>query len=131
MTPEIAVSLATFLIVFVVLSRLGSARRAEPAPDPEVQQARQLIQRKVDEHVEALAQRYLETREQDAGDVQSANRFARDIEAFIGDALLHDIEFEHPGLGPAVREVVTLEREHVYALVLSRIEAHLGEGGLA
>jgi hypothetical protein len=131
MTPEIAVSLATFLIVFVVLSRLGSARQAEPGPDPEVEQAKQLIKSKVDEHVESLAQRYLETCEQDAGDVQSANRFGRDIEAFIGHVLLHDIELEHPGLGAAVREVVTLEREHIYALVLARIEAHLGEGRVA
>jgi hypothetical protein len=29
-----------------------------------------------------------------------------------------------------VREVVTLEREHVYQLVLSRIEAHVSERGL-
>jgi hypothetical protein len=127
MTPELAISLVTFVIVFVVLSRLGSARQAERGPDPEVEQARQVIRRKIDEHIEALTQRYLDAREQDAGDVQSANRFARDVEAFIGDVLLHHIELEHPGLGPAVREVVTLEREHVYALVRSRIETHLGE----
>ena len=131
MTPEIAVSLATFVIVFLVLSRLGSARQAEPGPDPEVEEARQAIQSKVHEHLETLTQRYLDASERDGSDAQSANRFARDIEAFIGDVLLHDIELEHPGLGPAVREVVTLERELVYTLVLSRVEARLAKGGLA
>jgi hypothetical protein len=30
------------------------------------------------------------------------------------------------GLGIAVRQVVTLERERIYALVLARVQAHLG-----
>jgi hypothetical protein len=125
MTPEIAASLATFLIVFLMLNRLGAARQATVGPDPEVAEARQLIESKIDEHAEALALRYREVRAAAASEDGASSQFARDIEAFIGTVLLRDIEVEHPGLGPAVREVVTLEREHVYALVRSRIEAYL------
>jgi hypothetical protein len=123
MTPEIAVALATFVIVFVLLSRLGSARPTGFEVDPDVERARRVIKSKIDEHAEALAQRYLEVCAQDAGADRVPGSFAREIEGFIGSVLLHDIELEHPGLGPAVREVVTLEREHIYALVLSRIQA--------
>jgi hypothetical protein len=130
MTPEIAIPLATFLFVFLMLQRLGPAPRAEFAPDPEIAQARQLIGTKVDEHLEALTLRYLEARTPGRSGDRAASEFARDIEAFIGTALLRDIETERPGLGPAVREVVTLEREDVYKLVLSRIEAHLSARGL-
>jgi hypothetical protein len=131
MTPDIAVPFATFLIVFLVLNRLGAARQAEPGPDPEIAQARQLIGTKIDEQIEPLAEWYLQAHEPGAGADHAASRFARHIEAFIGDVLLRDVELEHPGLGPAMREVVTLEREHVYHLVQSRVEAHLIERGLA
>jgi hypothetical protein len=126
MTPELAVSLATFVIVFLLLNRLASAKPPVFEGDPDVERARHFIRIKIDEHAEALAQRYLEAREQDARGDRVPVGCAREIEGFIGDVLLHDIALEHPGLGPAVREVVTLEREHVYALVLSCIEAHLG-----
>jgi hypothetical protein len=130
MTPDIAVSFATFLIVFLVLNRLGGARRPEPGPDPEIVQARALIGTKIDEQIEALAERYLQAHGQDMGADHAASRFARHIEAFIGDVLLRDIELEQPGLGRAMREVVTLERERVYDLVQSRVEAHLIERGM-
>jgi hypothetical protein len=131
MTPDVAVSFATFLIVFLVLNRLGAARRTEPGPDPEIAQARQLVGTKIDQQIEVLARRYLEAREQGGGADQASSRFARHIEAFIGDVLLREIELEHPDLGPAMREVVTLERERVYDLVQSRVDAHLIERGLA
>jgi hypothetical protein len=35
---------------------------------------------------------------------------------------LHDVAIENPEIAPALREVVTLEREHVYDLILSRFE---------
>ena len=127
MTPEIAIPLATFLNVLLMLNRLGSARQVAIGPDPEVAEARQLIGAKIDEYAEALAVRYLEARAQADSEDRASSQFARDIEAFIGTALLRDIEVDHPGLGPAVREVVTLERERVYDLVLSRIEAHVSE----
>jgi hypothetical protein len=127
MTPEIAIPLATFLFVLLMLNRIGSPREVAVGADPEVAEARQLIGAKIDECAEALALRYLEARAQAGSADRASSQFARDIEAFIGTALLRDIEFEHPGVGPAVREVVTLEREHVYGLVLSRIEAHVSE----
>jgi hypothetical protein len=130
MTPEIAIPLATFLIVLLVLNRIGSPRQVTVGPDPDVAEARQLIGSKIDEYAEALALQYLEARAQGGSEARASSQFARDIEAFIGTALLRDIEAEHPGLGRAVREVVTLEREHVYELVLSRIEAHVSERGL-
>ena len=123
MTPEVAVSVATFVIVFLLLSRLGSAKPTPVAEDPDLERARHFIQLKVDEHAEALAQRYLEACEQDARGDRVPGSFAREIEGFIGDVLLRDIELEHSDLGPAVREVVTLERELVYALVLCRVQA--------
>ena len=123
MTPEVAVSLATFVIVFLFLSRLGSAKPTGFPVDPDVERARRAIESKIEEHADALAQRYLELHAQDAGEDQVPGSFAREIEGFIGNVLLHDIEREHPDLGPAVREVVTLEREHIYALVMSRVQA--------
>jgi hypothetical protein len=123
MTPEVAISLATFVIVFLLLSRLGSAKPTGVVVDPEVERARQFIRTKIDEHAEALAQRYLEACEQDARGDRVPGSFAREIEGFIGEVLLRDVELDHPGLGPAVREVVTLEREHVYTLVMARVQA--------
>jgi hypothetical protein len=131
MTPETAIPLATFLIVLLMLNRIGSPQQVAVGPDPEVAEARQLIGSKIDQYAESLALRYLEARAQAGSEDRASSLFARDIEAFIGTALLRDIEIERPGLGPAVREVVTLEREHVYQLVLSRIETQLNERGLA
>ena len=123
MSPEVAVSVATFVVVFLLLSRLGSARPTVVEVDPEVARARELIRAKIDQHADSLAQRYLEARQQGAVSDGVPVSFARAIEGFIADVLLREIELEQPGLGPAVREVVTLEREHVYALVLSRVQA--------
>jgi hypothetical protein len=131
MTPDITIPLATFLIVLLMLNRIGWPQgQIAVRPDPEVAEAKQLIGAKIDEYAEDLALRYLEARAHSVSEDRASGQFSRDIEAFIGTALLRDIEAEHPGLGPAVREVVTLEREHVYQLVLSRIEAHVSERGL-
>ena len=62
MTPEVAVSVATFVVVFLLLSRLGSAKPTVVEVDPDVARARELIRTKIDEHAEALAQRYLAAR---------------------------------------------------------------------
>ena len=121
MTPEVAVSLATFVIVFVLLSRLGAAKPIGIEVDPDVERARNLIRTKIDEHAGLLAQRYLEAPEQDARSDRVPGDFAREIEGFIGNVLLRELQLEHPELGQAVREVVTLEREHVYELVLARV----------
>jgi hypothetical protein len=123
MTPELVVSVATFVIVFLLLSRLGRATPAGLEADPDVALARDLIRTKIDEHAEALVQRYLDACERDMSGDRVPGSFGREIEGFIGNVLLREIELEQPGLGPAVREVVTLEREHVYELVLARVQA--------
>ena len=48
--------------------------------------------------------------------------FAREIEWFIGNVLLRDVALERPELAPALRELVTLEREQIYELILARLE---------
>ena len=123
MTPDVAVSLATFLIVLWLLTRRGSTKPTGVPVDPDVERAKKFIRTKIDDHAEALAQRYLESCEQDASGHQVPGAFAREVEGFIGNVLLHDVALENPEIGPAVREVVTLEREQIYALILSRVEA--------
>jgi hypothetical protein len=121
MTPEFAISLAAFVVVFVVLNRLVSATPTGYEEDPNLELARRAIRSKIDEHGDALAERYREVCAQDTRDGPVPGSFAREIEGFIGRILLPEIEFEHPGLGRALREVVTLERERIYSLVLSRV----------
>ena len=123
MTPEIAVSLATFVVVFLLLSSLARAKPTGVDRDPEVDRARDLIRTKIDEHAGILAQRYREACAQHAGSDRMPGGFAREIEGFIGNVLLRELDLEHPDLGSAVREVVTLERERVYELVFARVQA--------
>lgn len=122
MMPEVAVSLATFLIVVWLLTRLGSTKPTGFRVDPDVERAKKFIRTKIDDHAEALAQRYLEASEQDASGDRVPGAFARAIEGFIGNVVLHDVTLEDPDIACAVREVVTLEREHIYQLILSRVE---------
>ena len=123
MTPDVALSLATFVIVLWLLSRLGSTKRTGIEVDPDVERARQFIRTKIDDHAEALAQRYLEACEEYRRSDRVPGRFAREIEWFIGNVLLHDVSLEDPDIAPAVRELVTLEREHIYELIFSRVQA--------
>jgi hypothetical protein len=122
MSPDIVVGVATFVIVLWLLTRLGSARPVRIEVDPDLERARQYIRTKVDEHTESLAKRYDEAREGDPRGDRASALFAREIEWFIGNILLHDVVIENPEIAPALREVVTLEREHVYDLILSRFE---------
>lgn len=123
MTPDVAVSLATFLVVLWLLSRRGSTKPPRLEIDPDVKRARQFVRTKIDDHAEALAQRYLEACEEDRRGDRVPGSFAREIEGFIGDVLLHDVTLEDPDVAPAVREVVTLERELIYELILARVQA--------
>lgn len=123
MTPDVAVSLATFLVVLWLLSRRGSTKPPRLEIDPDVKRARQFVRTKIDDHAEALAQRYLEACEEDRRGDRVPGSFAREIEGFIGDVLLHDVTLEDPDIAPAVREVVTLERELIYELILARVQA--------
>jgi hypothetical protein len=123
MTPDVAVSLATFVVVLWLFSRLGSGRPAALAHDPEVELARHFITAKIDGHVDTLAQRYLEACEQDRCGDRLPGSFGREIEWFIGNVLLRDVTLEQPEIAAVVREVVVLEREQIYELILSRVQA--------
>jgi hypothetical protein len=124
MTPDVAVSFATFVLVLWLVSRLGaSTKPAGVEVDPDVERARQFVRTKIEHHAEALAQRYLDACEEDRRGDRVSGSFAREIEWFIGNVLLHDVVIENPEVAPALRELVTLEREHVYELILSRVQA--------
>ena len=125
MMPEAAVALATFVIVLLVLNR-WTREDTEVAfdDDEDAAAARRFIETKIDEHVEALAKHYLEAGGAEAGGDELPGRFAQDVEGFIATVVMRD-SADVIGLGAAVRRVVTLEREQIYALVLARIQAHL------
>ena len=124
MTPDVAVPFAAFVLVLWLVSRLGASTKPTAVEvDPDVERARQFVRTKIEDHAETLAERYLQACEEDRRGDRAPGSFERDIEWFIGNVLLHDVVLEKPELGPAVREVVILEREHVYELVLSRVRA--------
>jgi hypothetical protein len=87
-----------------------------------VERAKQFVRAKIEDHAEALARRYLDACEEDRRGDQVPGSFAREIEWFIGNILLRDVALERPELAPALRELVTLEREQVYDLILARLE---------
>jgi hypothetical protein len=125
MMPEAAVAFATFVIVLLALNR-WTRQDTEVGfdDDADARAARRFIEAKIDEHVEALAKRYLEAGGTASGGDDMPGRFAQDIDGFIATALMRD-SAEQIGLGIAVRQVLTLERERIYALVLARVQAHL------
>jgi len=127
MLPEAAIALATFVIVLSVLNR-WTREDTEVAfdDDDDAAAAKHFIETKIDEHVEALARRYLEAGGAEAGGDEVPGRFAQDIEGFIATVVTRD-SADVIGLGAAVRRVVTLEREAIYDLVLARVQAHLIE----
>jgi hypothetical protein len=123
MMPEAAVALATFVIVLLALRRW--TREPEADSDREdATAARRFIEAQIDAHVEALAERYLEAGGSESGGDELPGAFAQDIEHFIATYVTRE-STEAAGLGRAVRCVVTLEREKVYASVQSRVQAHL------
>jgi hypothetical protein len=125
MMPEAAVALVTFVIVVLALNRLTRADTGVAVDDDEdAATARRFIEAKIEEHVEALARLYLEAGGDEAGGDEMPGRFAQEIEGFIATILTRD-SADLLGLSAAVRRVVTLERERIYALVLSRIRDHL------
>jgi hypothetical protein len=124
MTPDVAVPFATFILVLWLVSRLGASTKPTGVEvDPDVERARQFVGMKIEDHAEALARSYLEACEEDRRGDRVPGSFAREIEWFIGNVLLRDVALEEPELASAVREVVILEREHVYELILSRVQA--------
>jgi hypothetical protein len=125
MMPEAAVALVTFVIVLLALNRWMRADTEILVDDDEdAKAARRFIEAKIGEHVEALARLYLEAGGNEAGGDDMPGRFAQEIEGFIATILTRD-SADLIGLSAAVRRVVTLERERIYALVLSHIRDHL------
>jgi hypothetical protein len=130
MMPEAAVALATFVIVLLVLNRWTRAdTKVALHDDEDAAAARRFIATKIDEHVAALAGCYLEaggpTAASDGSEADAVpGRFAQDIEGFLATVITRD-SADVVGLGAAVRRVLTLEREQVYALVVARVQAHL------
>jgi hypothetical protein len=123
MMPEAAVALATFVIMLLALRRW--TREPEVDSDREdASAARGFIEAQIDAHIEALAERYLEAGGSESGGDELPGAFAQDIEHFIATYVTRE-STEAAGLGRAVRCVVTLEREKVYASVQSRVQAHL------
>jgi hypothetical protein len=136
MMPEVAIALATFVIVLLVLNR-WTREDAEVADDDDedAAAAKRFITTRIDEHVEALAGRYLEAGGPIAGcDATGGDevpgRFAQDIEGFLATVVTRH-SADVIGLGAAVRRVLTLEREQIYALVVARVQAHLIERNAA
>jgi hypothetical protein len=124
MMPEAAVAFATFVIVLLVLNRWTRDDTEIAVEDDGVAAARQLIAARIDEQIEALTQSYLNAGGAPTGGDEVPGSFAQKIEHFIATALTSD-GTDQGGLGAAVRCVVTLEREHIYALVLARVRDHL------
>lgn len=123
MTPETAVPLLTFLIVLLALNRWARGDTEVAVVDDDAVAAWMFIATKVDEHVAALADSFLEAGGSGSSD-ELPDGFAHAIEHFIATAL--STEGAGPcALGVAIRCVVTLERERIYALVLSRVRDHL------
>ncbi len=144
MPLEIAIPLAAFLVFFLGRIVFGRGRR-EQAPEPEAA-AKRFIETRIDEHVELLAGKYLETRSpvadpdgsgegRDPRDRPDARveddisrRFASEIEAFIADVVLEEeglSAIDDGELKSAIREVVVLNRQYVYEQVLARIRRHI------
>lgn len=124
MPPEIMVALATFVTVFLVARlAMGSGRDGRDF-DPEAE-ARRFIERRIDEHLDELARRYLETGSEPEAD--PSPRFGEEIETFIADVVLRDapVAVDDEDVLAAVRELVVLERAYVYDQVLARVLSHL------
>ena len=68
MMPETAVPLLTFLIVLLALNRWARGDSAVAADDEDTVTARMFIAARIDEHVAALAERYLEAGGSASGD---------------------------------------------------------------
>jgi hypothetical protein len=125
MMPEAAVAFATFVIVLLALNRWTREEPGLVFEDDDAEAAKLFIKAKIEEHVGSLAESYLEAGGgSGSGDDDVPGGFAQHIEHFIAAFLTHE-SADRSGLGAAVRRVVTLEREHVYALVLARVQDHL------
>jgi hypothetical protein len=115
--------LALGIVLIVVLLILLARTRTGRADDPE--DARGLIGKEIDAHIEALAESYLEALADRGSARPGTDRFGQEIELFIGDVLWRRAEGVEPYLREALREILVLERDAVYGEVRKRVEAYL------
>ena len=131
MSPELIAGVLAFL-VFCLIVRVFTGR-AEPAGavPGDSGNARRYVDGKIDEHLESLAEKYTRAHGQPphAGDHRTGDdRFAPEIEAFIGEVLERDDASPHPDgdvMDISVREFLVLEREYVYGQIMERVRRHL------
>ena len=133
MSSELVAGAFAALVFFLVLRIF--AGKAEPA-DPiasDARRARRYVDDKIDEHLEELTDRFVRTQDgkSQPGDHRTGDdRFAPEIEAFIGDVLERDEASPHPDgnlMDVSVREFLVLEREYVYQRILDRVHQRLAE----
>ena len=127
MSPELIAGGLAFLVFFLVLRLFAGRAAPAAAPSGDSTDARRYIDRKIDEHIEMLANRYnsLQGEALQADDRRTGeDRFAPEIEAFIGEVLERDDTSPHPDgvtMDISVREFLVLEREYVYRQIMDRV----------
>jgi hypothetical protein len=131
MSPELIAGALACLVFFLVLRLFAGRAAPAVATSGDSEDARRYIDGKIDEHLQALADRYVMLRDQAPrpGEHRSAeDRFAPEIEAFIGEVLERDETSPHPDrvtMDISVREFLVLEREYVYRQIMDRVRQHL------
>jgi len=127
MSAELIAGGLAFLVFFLVLRLFAGRAAPAAAPQGDSGEARRYVDGKIDEHIEALADRYamLQDQKPRPGEHRSAeDRFAPEIEAFIGEVLERDDMSPHPDgvtMDVSVRELLVLEREYVYRQIMDRV----------
>jgi hypothetical protein len=121
--------LALGIILVVLLILVARARIGAAGDDRD--EARGLIAEEIAAHIEALAAGYLEARSGRSGSRPAADHFTQEIELFIADVLWRRAERSEPWLRDAMREVLVLERDAVWAQIRERVESYLREPPLA
>lgn len=122
MTANGVLMLGIFLVVGALLILVARGKASGPA-DPR-KDARAFVGGQIDEHLEQLARTYFEAGSDRGALRPGQDRFAQEIERFIGDVLSRRAERSEPRLRAALRELLVLERDHVYGEVLRRVQAH-------
>jgi hypothetical protein len=112
-------------IILVVLLLILVARSTTGRVGDDREDARGLIGKGIDAHIEGLAESYLEARSDRGAGRPGTDRFGQEIELFIGDVLLPHAERAEPWLRAELREILVLERDAVYGEVRKRVEAYL------
>jgi hypothetical protein len=122
----LALGIVLVVLLLILVARGKSPRLGEPPDD-----ARAFIARQIDEHIEALAQKSLEARLGQGVCRPGTDRFAQEIELFIGDVLLRHAERAEPWLRDELREILVLQRDDVYGEIRMRVEMYLRRSSVA